>query len=139
MLDPTSTAIGTWSGGRFMHFGEPLEDERLIELLRPDERLRTVITADAYGAGEADALLGRTLAARLVRTVIVAARLRPLVDSAVTYGSGQPFGVPAGSVGVGGEHGPDPAPGPHQRREPVVVLSSSAGRTGATIKAFRVR
>ncbi len=61
MLDPTRTAIGTWSGGRFMHFGEPLDDERLIALLRPDDRVRTVITADAYGAGEADALLGRAL------------------------------------------------------------------------------
>src|SRR5215212_2910805 len=62
MLDPTRTAIGTWSGGRFMHFGAPLDDDQLIALLRPDERLRTVITADAYGAGEADALLGRALA-----------------------------------------------------------------------------
>jgi aryl-alcohol dehydrogenase-like predicted oxidoreductase len=62
MHDPTRTAIGTWSGGRFMHFGEPLDDERLVALLRPDERLRTVITADAYGAGEADELLGRALA-----------------------------------------------------------------------------
>lgn len=62
MLDPTRTAIGTWSGGRFMHFGEPLDDERLTALLRPDDRIRTVITADAYGAGEADALLGRALA-----------------------------------------------------------------------------
>jgi aryl-alcohol dehydrogenase-like predicted oxidoreductase len=61
MLDPTRTAIGTWSGGRFMHFGEPLDDERLAALLRPDDRVRTVITADAYGAGEADALLGRAL------------------------------------------------------------------------------
>jgi aryl-alcohol dehydrogenase-like predicted oxidoreductase len=61
MLDPTRTAIGTWSGGRFMHFGEPLDDERLAALLRPDDRVRTVITADAYGAGEADALLGRGL------------------------------------------------------------------------------
>src|SRR5689334_13411781 len=55
------TALGTWSGGRFMHFGEPLDDERLAALLRPDEKIRTVITADAYGAGEADALLGRAL------------------------------------------------------------------------------
>jgi aryl-alcohol dehydrogenase-like predicted oxidoreductase len=62
MLDPTRTAIGTWSGGRFMHFGEPLDDDRLVALLRPDEQIRTVITADAYGAGEADALLGRALA-----------------------------------------------------------------------------
>ncbi len=61
MLDPTRTAIGTWSGGRFMHFGEPLDDERLIALLCPDERVRTVITADAYGAGAADALLCRAL------------------------------------------------------------------------------
>jgi aryl-alcohol dehydrogenase-like predicted oxidoreductase len=61
MPEPTRTAIGTWSGGRFMHFGEPLDEERLVALLRPDERLRTVITADAYGAGEADALLGRAL------------------------------------------------------------------------------
>ena len=44
-----------------MHFGEPLADERLAALLRPDESIRTVMTADAYGAGEADALLGRAL------------------------------------------------------------------------------
>jgi aryl-alcohol dehydrogenase-like predicted oxidoreductase len=62
MLDPTHTAIGTWSGGRYMHFGEALDDERLLALLRPDDRIRTVLTADAYGAGEADALLGRALA-----------------------------------------------------------------------------
>jgi aryl-alcohol dehydrogenase-like predicted oxidoreductase len=58
---PTQTAVGTWSGGRFMHFGEALDDERLIALLRPDEAIRTVLTADAYGAGEADRLLGRAL------------------------------------------------------------------------------
>ena len=61
MPEPTRTAIGTWSGGRFMHFGAALDDDRLVALLRPDERLRTVITADAYGAGEADRLLGRAL------------------------------------------------------------------------------
>jgi len=61
MPEPTRTAIGTWSGGRFMHFGAPLDDERMVALLRPDEDLRTVITADAYGAGEADVLLGRAL------------------------------------------------------------------------------
>jgi aryl-alcohol dehydrogenase-like predicted oxidoreductase len=61
MPDPTHTAIGTWSGGRFMHFGQALEDDRLLALLRPDERIRTVLTADAYGAGEADTLLGRAL------------------------------------------------------------------------------
>jgi aryl-alcohol dehydrogenase-like predicted oxidoreductase len=56
------TALGTWSGGRFMHFGEPLDDERLAALIAPDDAIHTVITADAYGAGEADALLGRALA-----------------------------------------------------------------------------
>lgn len=61
-MDPTTTAIGTWSGGRFMHFGEPLEDERLLALLRPGEGIDTVISADAYGAGEADRLLGRAIA-----------------------------------------------------------------------------
>ena len=34
---------------------------RLLALLRPDVRVRTVMTADAYGAGDADALLGRAL------------------------------------------------------------------------------
>jgi aryl-alcohol dehydrogenase-like predicted oxidoreductase len=61
-MDPTTTAIGTWSGGRFMHFGEPLEDERLRALLRPGGGVDTVITADAYGAGEADRMLGSALA-----------------------------------------------------------------------------
>ena len=61
MPDPTRSAIGSWSGGRFMHFGEPLDDTRMEALLRPDERVSTVMTADAYGAGAADALLGRAL------------------------------------------------------------------------------
>ena len=51
-MDPTTTAIGTWSGGRFMHFGEPLDDQRLITLFRPGEGIDTVMSADAYGAGE---------------------------------------------------------------------------------------
>jgi len=45
-----------------MRFGEPLDDDRLIALLRPDERVRTVLTADVYGEGDADRLLGRALA-----------------------------------------------------------------------------
>ncbi len=44
-----------------MHFGEPLEDARLEALLRPDDAIPAVITADAYGAGEADKVLGRAL------------------------------------------------------------------------------
>jgi aryl-alcohol dehydrogenase-like predicted oxidoreductase len=61
-MDPTTSAIGTWSGGRFMHFGEPIVEERLQAMLRPGEGVDTVISADAYGAGAADELLGRALA-----------------------------------------------------------------------------
>ncbi len=55
-------AVGSWSGGRFMRFGEPISAERLEALLRPGGGIRTVMTADAYGAGEADTLVGRALA-----------------------------------------------------------------------------
>ncbi len=44
-----------------MRFGEPVDEERLEALLRPGGGIETVMTADAYGAGEADALLGRAL------------------------------------------------------------------------------
>jgi aryl-alcohol dehydrogenase-like predicted oxidoreductase len=60
-MDPTRTAVGTWSGGRFMHFGEPLDDERFLALIRPGGGIDTVLTADVYGTGEADRLLGRAL------------------------------------------------------------------------------
>jgi len=45
-----------------MHFGEPLEEGRLRGLLRPGGGIDTVLTADAYGAGEADRVLGGALA-----------------------------------------------------------------------------
>jgi aryl-alcohol dehydrogenase-like predicted oxidoreductase len=60
--DVGHTALGSWSGGRFMHFGEPVDEERLAALLRPDDAIRTVITADVYGQGDADRLVGRALA-----------------------------------------------------------------------------
>src|SRR5580693_2664797 len=63
-LEPGPTAVGTWSGGRFMHFGEPLDDERFQALITPDEAIRTVMTADVYGAGEADRMLGRAIEGR---------------------------------------------------------------------------
>jgi aryl-alcohol dehydrogenase-like predicted oxidoreductase len=47
-----------------MHFGAPLDEQRLISLLTPDQTIRTVITADAYGAGDADAILGRAIRGR---------------------------------------------------------------------------
>lgn len=59
----TRTAFGMWSAGRFMHFGEALDDDRFIALIRLayEKGIRTFLTADVYGAGEADTLLGRAL------------------------------------------------------------------------------
>jgi aryl-alcohol dehydrogenase-like predicted oxidoreductase len=59
--EPGRVAIGTWSGGRFLHFGEAIEEDRLAALLRPGEGIDTVLTADAYGQGNADRVLGRAL------------------------------------------------------------------------------
>ena len=39
MREPGRTAIGTWSGGRFLHFGEAISEQRLEALLRPGEGL----------------------------------------------------------------------------------------------------
>ncbi|MGC1852292.1 MAG: aldo/keto reductase, partial [Solirubrobacterales bacterium] len=61
MREPGRTAIGTWSGGRFLRFGETIDEERLEGLLRPGKGIDTVLTADTYGQGEADRVLGRAL------------------------------------------------------------------------------
>ncbi len=63
MSPPGQTAIGSWSGGRFLRFGEAIDEDRLVSLLRPgpDGGIDTVLTADAYGQGEADSVLGRAL------------------------------------------------------------------------------
>jgi aryl-alcohol dehydrogenase-like predicted oxidoreductase len=58
---PGRVAVGTWSGGRYMHFGEAVDDERFAAMVRPGDGIDTVITADVYGAGEADTMLGRAL------------------------------------------------------------------------------
>jgi aryl-alcohol dehydrogenase-like predicted oxidoreductase len=62
-MELTKTAYGTWSGGRFMHFGEPLTEERFLQVIRLayDRGVRTFMTADVYGNGQADELLGRAL------------------------------------------------------------------------------
>lgn len=62
-MDITRTAYGTWSGGRFMHFGEPLAEDRFISVIRRayERGVRTFMTADVYGSGAADELLGRAL------------------------------------------------------------------------------
>ncbi len=60
MREPGRTAIGTWSGGRYLRFGETIDEDRLAALLRPNG-IDTMLTADVYGVGEADRLLGRAL------------------------------------------------------------------------------
>ena len=62
-MDLTTTAYGTWSGGRFMHFGEQLDEDRYVKLVRLnyEKGIRTFVTADVYGAGRADSLLGEAL------------------------------------------------------------------------------
>ena len=61
MTQPGHTALGSWSGGRFMHFGDPVDDDGLLAAIRPDERVRTLVTADVYGTGGADEAVGRAL------------------------------------------------------------------------------
>jgi aryl-alcohol dehydrogenase-like predicted oxidoreductase len=55
-------ALGAWSGGRYLAYGEQLEEERLQALLTPGDGIHTVLTADAYGMGEADIVVGRAIA-----------------------------------------------------------------------------
>jgi aryl-alcohol dehydrogenase-like predicted oxidoreductase len=64
MIDLGPTALGSWSGGRSMHFGVAVDEQRLARLLTPDDAIRTVVTADVYGEGAADRLVGRALAGR---------------------------------------------------------------------------
>ena len=46
-----------------MHFGEPLSEERFINVIQHAWRqgIRTFMTADVYGNGAADEMLGRAL------------------------------------------------------------------------------
>jgi aryl-alcohol dehydrogenase-like predicted oxidoreductase len=62
-MNLTRTAYGTWSGGRYMHFGEMLEADRYQECIRLayDSGIRTFVTADVYGTGRADKALGEVL------------------------------------------------------------------------------
>src|SRR5438094_10467447 len=63
-MDLTRTAYGTWSGGRYMHFGEPLSEERFLKVIQHayQRGVRTFMTADVYGDGAADEMLGRARA-----------------------------------------------------------------------------
>lgn len=63
-MNLTRTAYGTWNGGRFMNFGEALDDARFDAAVRfaYESGIRTFMTADVYGTGAADEALGRALA-----------------------------------------------------------------------------
>src|SRR5260221_12790979 len=63
-MELTRTAYGTWSGGRFMHFGEPLSDERFLGAIRHayERVVRTFMTADGNATVGADEMLCRALA-----------------------------------------------------------------------------
>lgn len=62
-MELTRTAFGLWSGGRYMHFGNRLSEERFVETMRLayDSGVRTFVTADVYGQGEADRMVARGL------------------------------------------------------------------------------
>src|SRR6266404_7059925 len=62
-MDLTRTAYGTWSGGRYLHFGGPLSEERFLKVIQHAYRggIRSFLTADVYGNGVADEMLGRAL------------------------------------------------------------------------------
>ena len=62
-MDVTKAAFGTWNGGRFMNYGERLSEDSWIQLVRTAYQVgvRTFLTADVYGNGAADMLLGRAL------------------------------------------------------------------------------
>src|SRR6266699_3936503 len=62
-MDLTRTAYGTWSGGRYIHFGEPLSEERFLKVIQHayQRGVRAFLTADVYGNGAADEMLGRAL------------------------------------------------------------------------------
>ncbi len=62
MSELEHVALGAWSGGRYLGYGEAITEERLEALLRPGEDVSTIITADAYGAGDADRVVGRATA-----------------------------------------------------------------------------
>lgn len=62
-MDVTRTTFGAWNGGRFMNYGECLSEDQWIQLVRDahDNGVRTFLTADVYGNGSADLLMGRAL------------------------------------------------------------------------------
>ena len=63
-MNLSRTAYGTWNGGRFMHFGQELSEDRYQAAIQHAyaSGIRTFLTADVYGNGAADEALGRAFA-----------------------------------------------------------------------------
>ena len=63
-MNLTRTAYGTWNGGRYMNFGEMLDEAHFDAAIQYayEKGIRTFMTADVYGSGAADEALGRALA-----------------------------------------------------------------------------
>ena len=63
MINLGKLAYGMWSGGRFMHFGEMLDEDKLELSVQQAFSLGidTFVTSDVYGLGKANQLLGRAL------------------------------------------------------------------------------
>ena len=60
---PGHVALGTWSGGRFLRFGEAIpRSSASRHCSGQGAESSTLITADAYGAGDADRVVGRATA-----------------------------------------------------------------------------
>ena len=62
-MDLTRTAYAAWSGGSYTGMGEPLTEERNLQVMHHawERGIRTFLTADVFGRGAADDLLGRAL------------------------------------------------------------------------------
>jgi aryl-alcohol dehydrogenase-like predicted oxidoreductase len=62
-MNLTRTAYGTWNGGRYMNFGDVLDEAQFEESIRLayEKGIRTFMTADVYGGGAADVALGQAL------------------------------------------------------------------------------
>lgn len=62
-MKPSRTAFGIWSGGLFMKFGKALDEDEMCRLIRRSYEMgiRTFMTADVYGKGKADEMIGTAL------------------------------------------------------------------------------
>jgi aryl-alcohol dehydrogenase-like predicted oxidoreductase len=83
-MELTRTAFGIWNGGRFMHFGQPLDDDRFLKVIHHayDKGIRTFLTADVYGNGQADEAPSGTISTRANAMGPKVTRASPIRDCA---------------------------------------------------------